>query len=229
LPADYFRKTYMKKRLFLLLALALLLIPAVSSARSKKEKKQKTETIRLFNGRNLDNWAFQLKDPSADPAKVFYVQDGVIHISGNPFGYMRTRQAYSDYTLKLEWRWPVEATNSGVFIHAQLPDTIWPRCIECQLAAGNAGDFICANGSDMNERTDKSKRQIKKSAPSSEKPTGEWNIMEVTCKDNSITVSVNGVLQNKGTGVSARSGFICLQSEGKDIEFRNVILTKSKK
>ncbi len=205
------------------------MIPAVSSYGSTKEKKQKTETIRLFNGRNLDNWTFQLKDPSVNPAKVFYVQDGVIHITGNPFGYMRTRQAYSDYVLKLEWRWPSEATNSGVFIHAQLPDTIWPRCFECQLAAGNAGDFICANGSDMNERTDKSKRQIKKAAPSSEKPAGEWNIMEVTCKDNSITVSVNGVLQNKGTGLSARSGFICLQSEGKDVEFRNVVLTKSKK
>jgi hypothetical protein len=30
------------------------------------------------------------------------------------------------------------------FIHAQQPDTIWLKCIECQLQAGNAGDFICA-------------------------------------------------------------------------------------
>jgi hypothetical protein len=221
----------MKIRSYLLLALVLLIVPVTSSARSKskKNKKPKTETIRLFNGKDLNNWAYQLKDPSVDPAKVFYVQDGVIHITGNPFGYMRTKEAYSDYVLNVEWRWPSEATNSGVFIHAQLPDTIWPRCIECQLAAGNAGDFICANGSDMNERTDKSKRSVKKAAASSEKPTGEWNLMEVTCSANTITVYVNGVLQNKATGVSASSGFICLQSEGKDIEFRNVILTKLKK
>jgi hypothetical protein len=64
--------------------------------------------------------------------------------------------------------------------------------------------------------------------PSNEKPVGEWNTMEVICKANTIEVVVNGVLQNKATGVSASEGFICLQSEGKDIEFRNLILTKLK-
>jgi hypothetical protein len=142
---------------------------------------------------------------------------------------MRTNESFSDYLLNVEWRWPVEATNSGVFIHAQLPDTIWPKCFECQLAAGNAGDFICAGGSDMNERSDKSKKSVKKMAASSEKPAGEWNTMEVTCTANTITVYVNGVLQNKATGVSASSGYICLQSEGKDIEFRNVYLIRRKK
>ncbi|MCU0472519.1 MAG: DUF1080 domain-containing protein [Bacteroidales bacterium] len=195
----------------------------------KNSKKVKTEQIKLFNGKDLSNWAFHLKDPSADPAKVFMVQNGVIHITGSPFGYMRTIDTYSDYSLHVEWRWPSEATNSGVFIHVQLPDTIWPRCIECQLAAGNAGDFICANGSDMNERTDKSKKPVKKMAASSEKPVGEWNTMEVICKTNNIEVSINGVLQNKGTGLSISKGHICLQSEGKDIEFRNVVLTKLKK
>jgi hypothetical protein len=221
----------MRIRSYILLVLALLIIPAAlpAQSKSKKIKKPRTETIQLFNGKNLNNWAFHLKDPAVDPAKVFYIQDGVIHITGNPFGYMRTKEAYSDYLLNVEWRWPIEATNSGVFIHAQLPDTIWPRCIECQLAAGNAGDFICANGSDMNERTDKSKRSVKKIAASSEKPTGEWNVMEVACSANTITVYVNGVLQNKATGLNVNSGHICLQSEGKDIEFRNVFLARRKK
>ncbi len=66
-------------------------------------------------------------------------------------------------------------------------------------------------------------------ADSSEKPAGEWNTMEVICKSDTIEVIVNGVLQNKGTGVSMSKGHICLQSEGKDIEFRNVFLTKLKK
>jgi hypothetical protein len=61
---------------------------------------------------------------------------------------------------------------------------------------------------------------------SSEKPVGEWNKMEVICKANTIEVIVNGVLQNKGTNVNLLQGSICLQSEGKDIEFRNVYLTK---
>jgi hypothetical protein len=67
---------------------------------------------------------------------------------------------------------------------------------------------------------------VKKMAASSEKAVGEWNTMEVTCKANTIEVYVNGILQNKATGISDSKGYICLQSEGKDIEFRNVYLTK---
>src|SRR5512143_465453 len=112
----------------------------------KSRRNPRVENIQLFNGKDLSNWAFHLKDHSVDPKTVFSVQNGVIHIKGNPFGYMRTMDTYSDYRLHVEWRWPAEPTNSGVFVNAQLPDSIWLRCIECQLKAGNAGDFVCMNG-----------------------------------------------------------------------------------
>jgi hypothetical protein len=212
-------------QLAVLLIITLLAISDVTMAQVKTNK-TKGEKIQLFNGKDLGNWVFQLKDPAVDPASVFTVQKGVIHISGNPFGYMRTKNVYSDYKLHVEWRWPVEATNSGVFVHGQEPDAIWLKCVECQLKAGNAGDFVCMNGADMNERTDKSNAVVNKKAGSSEKQTGEWNTMEVICKTNTIEVFVNGVLQNKGTNVNVTKGFICLQSEGKDIEFRNIFLNK---
>ncbi|TFG43177.1 MAG: DUF1080 domain-containing protein [Bacteroidia bacterium] len=186
---------------------------------------EKTANIQLFNGKNLSNWVFKLKDQTVDPATVFTVQNGVIHIKGDPFGYMRTRDEYSEYKLHVEWRYPGEASNSGVFVHAQLPDTIWLKCIECQLKSGSAGDFVCMNGAKMNEIKNNS-RVVSKMAASSEKPVGEWNTMEVICKSNTIEVLVNGTLQNKATGISETRGHICLQSEGKDIEFRNVFVTK---
>jgi hypothetical protein len=207
-----------------MLIITLLATTIVSFAQTK-EAKNKEKTIQLFNGKDLKNWAFHLKDASVDPATTFTVQNGVIHVTGSPFGYMRTKEMYSDYKLHVEWRWPVEATNSGVFVHAHMPDTIWPKCIEAQLSNGNAGDFIC-NGIDMDERTNKASKVVKKMVASNEKPTGEWNTMEVTCRGNSIEVSVNGVLQNKGTNLTITEGHICLQSEGKDIEFKNVFLTK---
>lgn len=221
----------MKSRILKLSALLIIILmvtPYVTNAQSKAPE-SKGKEIRLFNGKNLKNWVFHLKDPAIDPATVFTVQNGIIHIKGDPFGYMRTKESYSDYKLNVEWRYPGEASNSGVFIHGQKPDTIWLKCIECQLKAGSAGDFVCMNGSDMNERTDKTNRVVKKLAGSSEKPNGEWNTMEVVCKANTIEVFVNGVLQNKGTNLNISKGFICLQSEGKDIEFRNVFLTKLKK
>jgi len=185
---------------------------------------QKNKKVVLFNGKDLNNWTFTLRDATVDPKTVFTVKDGVINIKGDPFGYMRTRDAYKNYTLHVEWRYPAEPSNSGVFVHGQLPDTIWLKCVECQLKAGSAGDFVCMNGSDMKERTNKSSRSVAKKAESSEKPVGEWNTMEVKCMGSTIEVNVNGVLQNKGTDVNINSGFICLQSEGKTIEFRNVYL-----
>jgi len=196
------------------------------NAKSKQSRRAgTTSNIQLFNGKNLSNWVFHLKDPAVDPSTVFSVKDGVVHIKGDPFGYMRTKDVYSEYTLHVEWRYPGEASNSGVFIHAQLPDTIWLKCFECQLKSGNAGDFVCMNGAKMNEMKNNS-RVVAKMGASSEKPVGEWNSMEVICKSNTIEVIVNGTLQNKATGISDTKGHICLQSEGKDIEFRNVFLTK---
>jgi hypothetical protein len=180
----------------------------------------------LFNGKDLANWEFFLKDQSVDPVTVFYVKDAAIHITGNPFGYMRTKEEFRDYKLHLEWRWPMEGTNSGVFIHTQKPDVIWPSCFEVQLMAGNAGDFICVGGATMIERTDQEKRVIPKFNPSNEVALGEWNNMDVICKGNTIEVYINGNLQNKASGTSLSAGHICLQSEGKDIEFRNIFLSK---
>jgi len=226
----------MKTKLLRLLLFSLIILTGVSSgiygqskqknAKSKQSRRaDKTVNIQLFNGKNLSNWVLQLKDPAVDPATVFTVQDGVIHIKGDPFGYMRTRDEYSEYKLHVEWRYPGEASNSGVFVHAQLPDTIWLKCFECQLKSGSAGDFVCMNGAKMNEMKNNS-RVVSKMAASSEKPVGEWNTMEVICKSNTIEVLVNGTLQNKATGISETRGHICLQSEGKDIEFRNVFITK---
>jgi Domain of Unknown Function (DUF1080) len=220
-------------RFIALLFISLLAIQNITTAQSKAKNSKKPENkegekIMLFNNKDLNNWVFKLKGPAVDPAKVFSIQNGVIHITGNPFGYMRTKDAYSDYKLHVEWRWPSEATNSGVFVHAQLPDSVWLRCVECQLQAGNAGDFVCMNGADMDQHTDKKKSFVTKMSKSSEKPVGEWNKMEVICKANTIEVTVNGVLQNKGTNVNLSQGSVCLQSEGKEIEFRNVYLTKLK-
>jgi hypothetical protein len=214
---------------FMLLAISNLATAATKEEKRREKKESQKERVQLFNGKDLENWVFYLKDKSVDPASVFSVKDGVIHITGNPFGYMRTKESYSDYRLHVEWHWPSEATNSGVFVHGQKPDTIWLRCIECQLMAGNAGDFVCMNGADMTERTDKSTPVVRKLAPSTEKATGEWNTMEVVCSGNTIEVYVNGVMMNKGTNVTVNKGSICLQSEGKDIEFRNVFLTPLKK
>ncbi|HBQ81703.1 MAG TPA: DUF1080 domain-containing protein [Bacteroidales bacterium] len=199
------------------------------SINTKNPGQKKTGTIQLFNNKDLSNWVFKLKDPSVDPSTVFKVQNEVIQIAGFPFGYMRTKDSYSDYTLHVEWRWPDGPGNSGVFVHTQVQDTNAIKVIEVQLASGNAGDFMCSKGVYMEECAGNPNRTVKKLAASSEKPAGEWNYMDIICNGNTIEVTVNGEFQNKGTGLSLTGGYICLQSEGRLIEFRNITLTKLKK
>jgi hypothetical protein len=57
-----------------------------------------------------------------------------------------------------------------------------------------------------------------------ESRAGEWTRLEVTCRARAITVRVNGVVVNAGTGASVSSGRIMLQSEGAEIYFRRVEL-----
>lgn len=55
-----------------------------------------------------------------------------------------------------------------------------------------------------------------------EKPTGEWNVLEVYCDGDSITNIVNGVVVNQGTKSSLTEGKILFQSEGAEILFRKI-------
>lgn len=194
----------------------------------------KAQTVDLFNGSDLDGWGFVLKDDSKNPEEVYKVQNGVIQIAGSPFGYMYTLNKYDNYLLHVEWRWPEEATNSGIFLFVQDDNSVWPNAVECQLKAGDAGDFVLLNGSDLSEFITKEGENrpafpvIKKQNPSSEMKLGEWNNAVIICQNGDITVFINGVLQNKGTNSLHKTGFIALQSEGKDIQFRNVRLTPLK-
>ena len=66
----------------------------------------KRSVITLFNGKNLDGLYTWLQDAKyEDPRKVFTVEDGMIHISGDGFGYVCTKQRYKNYHLVVEYRW----------------------------------------------------------------------------------------------------------------------------
>jgi Domain of Unknown Function (DUF1080). len=55
---------------------------------------------------------------------------------------MYTKEKYSNFILDVEWRYPVEATNSGIFLFVQDGEKLWPNAIECQLHAGDAATLF---------------------------------------------------------------------------------------
>ena len=191
---------------------------------------QKTE--KLFNGKDLSNWSFVVEKDAKPADQVYSVRDGHIFITGQPFGYMYTQKKYSDYKLHVEWRWPNGDTNanSGIFLHITDLTNPFPNTIECNLQAGRAGLFVLLGGADLVEYQSRpgEKRPdfpvVKNVNPSSEKPAGEWNEANIFVRDGVITVYINGVYQNTGT-CPVKEGHIGLQSEGKEVEFRNVTLT----
>lgn len=192
------------------------------------------EKVELFNGENLDNWSVVLPD-TVDQASVFRVQDGNIFVAGIPNGYIKTKDTYSSYELHVEWRWVAEPKNSGVLLHATGEDMVWPNCIEAQLKAGSAGDFVMigkgagltVNGTSYIVESEENRYVVaEKFEESSENAPGEWNAYDITVTENAIELVVNGVLQNKCTAPTKTEGHICIQSEGGPMEFRNIYLVK---
>jgi hypothetical protein len=143
-------------RSFLCAALVLGALPPQLPADEPVSPK---EAIKLFNGKDLTGLTTWLRDTKReDPRKVFSVEDGVLHISGNGYGYVATDKAYRDYYVVVEYKWGKKTDggkfvrNSGVLLHAIGPDGgaggTWMSCIECQLAQGCVGDLIVIRGKD---------------------------------------------------------------------------------
>jgi hypothetical protein len=213
-------KTLLKSALLLGLSLVVL-----SCSTEKK--------IELFNGQDLDNWKIVVGSEDGEPKDLFYVEDGLMNTIGDPFGYIQTKESYNNYKLHLEWRWTEEPSNSGVLLNVQGPELIFPHCVEAQLMHGKAGDFVLmGKGAAITVKdstylvTSEEKRYlaIPKFEESSENPAGEWNSYDITSRDGILELYVNGVLQNKGTGMTLTEGNIALQSEGGPMQFRNIYL-----
>jgi hypothetical protein len=210
-----------------LAALMLLGVAALGPAAGAGE-----EWVPLFNGKDLSGWK-KFVDPRSkvDPDQIWSVRNGQIRCEGKVFGYLLTEKEYGDYILRVDWRWGdkvFQSRNSGVFLHVSGPDKIWPKGVEAQLMSGHAGDFWLVD--DFKLRVDPSRRDPRvgrhyfRMKDHVEKPIGEWNRYEITCKGDTIKLVINGQLVNQASGAEAARGKILLQSEGAEVYFRNIEL-----
>ena len=153
-------------RLVFSTVLAFSLLIAQSSIPVDPPPAKVTKTIKLFNGTNLDGWYTWLRENRYDdPKKVFAVENKMIRISGEEWGGLTTRAAYSDYHLIVEWRWGGKtwsprtdrARDSGILVHAVGEDgsynKTWLESVESQIIEGGAGDFILVGGKNKPKMT----------------------------------------------------------------------------
>jgi hypothetical protein len=144
--------------------LLFLALPLFASPANAAEPVVPDKIIALFNGKDLTGFTTWLRDAKrADPRRVFTAHDGMIHLSGDGFGYLATDKEYRDYRLVVEYKWGKRTDggkfvrNSGILLHATGPDGnangVWMASIECQLAQGCVGDFIPIRGKDAKGET----------------------------------------------------------------------------
>lgn len=202
--------------------LALLaLAPAPAPAAEPRE---------LFDGRDLAGWEYTTNPATAIATVCTVRADGVIAAAGVPVGYIATTIPHANYRLHVEWRWPGKPGNGGVLVHISSgpKDRAWPLSFQVQTKHQSAGDLLPMAGATFAEPLTSAPgaaTAIKAhTAPVSEQPAGEWNTADITCRGDTIEVTVNGVRQNRVTGCSLREGKIGFQFEGTPFELRHVTL-----
>ena len=195
----------------------------------------------LFNGKDLSNWYsfLKTKGKNNDPDKVFAVENGVLHISGKEFGYISTEKEYANFHLVAEFKWGVKKypprdadttkRDNGIcyYFPAGVPDKVWPKSIEFQVQETDLGDMwlidhatIVAKG--VRSKPDSFTRVLK--IKNAERPSGEWNRIELIANKGKITYIVNGTVVNEGSDPSLNKGKILVQSEGAEIYYRKIAI-----
>lgn len=173
--------------------------------------------VALFDGRSFEGWTTLRPDWGA-----WRLEDGCIVCDGSRMGpWLRTRRRFGSFTLRLEFKIS-EKGNSGVFVRAPLDGRASRFGFEIQI---------------MGRRLEKLDDQYSTGAiyaalppkADASRPVGQWNDLEITCKDATLRVLVNGrIAQDVDTHSievlkdRLREGFIGLQDHGDKAWFRKI-------
>jgi hypothetical protein len=133
-----------------------VLLLSLSFASFAEEKSDDSRVIHLMNGKDLSPFYIFLKDFGRDqnPDDVFSIQDGMLRVTGEHWGYLNTLEEYENYKLVVEFKWGgktwgsrEKATrDSGILVHSIGEDGAyggtWMYALEVQIIEGGTGDFI---------------------------------------------------------------------------------------
>jgi hypothetical protein len=171
-----------------------------------------------------------------------------VHGTGQPIGVVRTRKPLANFEVVAQWRHLRPGGNSGLFVWATdealegIPPGKLPRGgIEVQVLdngfaeqyekkTGKKGTFFTTHGDVFPVGTSKmtpfppTSPNGQRSFPSKHlsKGVNEWNHYYVRCINGEVRLWVNGEEVSGGTNCEPRRGYLCLESEGSPVEFRQI-------
>lgn len=194
------------------------------------------EWVDLFNGVDLTGWV----DVNTSE-ETWQVRDGLLVCTGKPIGVMRSEKQYENFLLHVEWRHMEAGGNSGVFAWSEgtVPEgRRLPKGMEVQMLeldwpnqhpdkngdpapiAYVHGELFGANG--LKAEPDNPRGERSKSLENRCKGKGEWNVYDAVFVDGVVKLSVNGKFVNGVRNASVKKGYLCLESEGAEIHFRDI-------
>ena len=133
--------------------------------------------VSLFNGENLAGWV--VAGPNQE---AFHAEDGVLVCNGGGGEWVRTDKQYSDFDLRLEYKIGHRG-NSGLFFRSDPVDPVF-KGMEIQIY----GDY----GREPKTNTSGALYDVVAPSETASRPDGEWNSLELICRDGEITVIHNG-------------------------------------
>src|SRR5579884_289038 len=177
-------------------------------------------------------------------------KDGDIHCTGTPIGVCRSKKIYTNFELVAQWRHNKSAGNSGIFVW--VPEDVLKELKPGKLPAAGIEVQILDHGyvEQYEKRTKKKaegfttngdvfpvgKAKMKPFPPTSpngsrsfprknlSKGVGEWNHYYVRAINGEVRLWVNGEEVSGGNNIEPHTGYLCLESEGSPIDFRNLAL-----
>ncbi len=209
----------------LLMLISLFVLTGWSSLFAQEDDR---DFLQMFNGQDLSGWQ---RVNTAE--STWSYQDGMLVCTGKPIGELRTNRMYQNFTMELEWRHMVPKGNAGVFVWADditAKGVPFHRGIEVQVLENaygitqshtTHGDIFPIHGASM---TPVNGRDGQRAFPTEERsnPSPEWNHYRITCIDGDISLAVNGKVVTQGKDCNPHKGYICIESEGGVVHYRNV-------
>jgi hypothetical protein len=191
--------------------------------------------VDLFNGRDLTGWVNVNTEKD-----TWRVRDGILICSGHPIGVMRSEKQYENFVLHVEWMHTEPGGNSGVFIWSDAnpnPKSRLPNGVEVQMleldwprlntrdgkvppSAYVHGELFGVGG--VKTVPDNPRGERSMSIEERAKGRGHWNTYDVVAVDGVVKLAVNGVFVNGVSRSTQKKGYLCLESEGAEIHFRNI-------
>jgi len=149
------------------------------------------EARQLFNGKNLDGWAFLANHEGPG----FVVEDGELRTQGGSGLLWYTREKIGNSIIRVVYKMSNEKGNSGVFIRVPTEPVSEP-------GAANAGIEVQIDDRDNDWHCTGTLYSMTKAMARASKPAGEWNTMEIKLEGPRTVVTVNGVTVTDYDGVS---------------------------